>query len=233
MLALAVPGVASALFVRFAPQSALYNTRVLPIWWLCVYLIAGYAVAEVLILAAPGMAEPARRPALGATRRAGHGGPGRAAPRRSPPAGPSRPSPPTSCPGPTPPRPRRCRPATDVGRRRGAGRARAPGYPGEVSGGESRWRRRPRVRPHRSPPRRPGACRGRRGPGGAARGPGRLGAGGAPAAARHPGDRLQARARQRAGQQRLGLGAVELLRRRAQARMGRDARRHRRRPWTR
>jgi hypothetical protein len=54
MLMLAVSGVASALFVRFAPQSALYNTRVLPIFWLCVYLIAGYAVAELLITAAKG-----------------------------------------------------------------------------------------------------------------------------------------------------------------------------------
>jgi hypothetical protein len=54
MLMLAVSGVASLLFVRYAPQSALYNTRVLPIYWLCVYLIAGYAVAEVLILGARG-----------------------------------------------------------------------------------------------------------------------------------------------------------------------------------
>ena len=54
MLALAVAAAASALFVRFAPQSALYNTRVLPIWWLCVYLLAGYAVAELLIMAARG-----------------------------------------------------------------------------------------------------------------------------------------------------------------------------------
>ncbi|HEY5023940.1 MAG TPA: hypothetical protein VII76_03105 [Acidimicrobiales bacterium] len=54
MLALTVAGVASALFVRFAPQSALYNTRVLPIYWLCVYLVAGFAVAELLIMAARG-----------------------------------------------------------------------------------------------------------------------------------------------------------------------------------
>ena len=54
MLALAVPGVVAALFVWKAPQSALYNTRVLPLWWLCVYLVAGYAVAEVLVMAARG-----------------------------------------------------------------------------------------------------------------------------------------------------------------------------------
>ncbi|MDR3647718.1 MAG: 6-pyruvoyl-tetrahydropterin synthase-related protein [Acidimicrobiales bacterium] len=54
VLALAVPGIASALFVWKAPQGALYNTRVLPLWWLCVYLVAGYAVGEVLVLAARG-----------------------------------------------------------------------------------------------------------------------------------------------------------------------------------
>jgi hypothetical protein len=52
ILALAVPGVASAFFVWLAPQSALYNTRVLPIWWICVYLLAGYAVAELCIVVA-------------------------------------------------------------------------------------------------------------------------------------------------------------------------------------
>ena len=54
VLALVVSGTVGALFVRFAPQSALYNTRVLPIWWLCVYLIAGYGVGELLVLAAQG-----------------------------------------------------------------------------------------------------------------------------------------------------------------------------------
>ncbi len=54
MLTVALPGVISAFFVWLAPQSALYNTRVLPIWWLCVYLMAGYAVAEMLILGALG-----------------------------------------------------------------------------------------------------------------------------------------------------------------------------------
>ena len=54
MLTIALPGAVSAFFVWLAPQSALYNTRVLPIWWLCVYLMAGYGVAEVLILGASG-----------------------------------------------------------------------------------------------------------------------------------------------------------------------------------
>jgi len=54
ILALAVPGVVSALYVWKAPQTALYNTRVLPLWWLCAYLVAGYAVAEVLVMAARG-----------------------------------------------------------------------------------------------------------------------------------------------------------------------------------
>jgi hypothetical protein len=54
MLAMAVPGIVSALYVWKAPQTALYNTRVLPLWWLCVYLLAGYATAEILIIAARG-----------------------------------------------------------------------------------------------------------------------------------------------------------------------------------
>ncbi len=54
LLALAAPGVAAAFFVWKAPQGALYNTRVLPLWWLCVYLAAGYGVAEVLVMAARG-----------------------------------------------------------------------------------------------------------------------------------------------------------------------------------
>ena len=52
VLALAVPGILSALFVWKAPQSSLYNTRVLPLWWLCVYLIAGYALGELGVLGA-------------------------------------------------------------------------------------------------------------------------------------------------------------------------------------
>jgi len=52
VLSLAVVGGIAALFVRYAPQSALYNARVLPIWWIVVYLLAGYAVAEVCVLGA-------------------------------------------------------------------------------------------------------------------------------------------------------------------------------------
>jgi hypothetical protein len=52
MLSLTVLGALAALFVRFAPQSALYNARVLPVWWIVVYLLAGYGVAEVLIAGA-------------------------------------------------------------------------------------------------------------------------------------------------------------------------------------
>jgi len=52
VLALAVVGIIAALFVRFAPQTALYNARVLPLWWIVVYLLAGYAFAELGILTA-------------------------------------------------------------------------------------------------------------------------------------------------------------------------------------
>ncbi len=79
ILSLTVAGVAAALFVRYAPQSALYNTRVLPIYWLCVYLVAGYGVAELLIIGGAGLAQPARRPAVGAPGPPHPGGPGRGA----------------------------------------------------------------------------------------------------------------------------------------------------------
>ena len=52
MLALTAVGVLAALMVRFAPQTALYNARVLPIWWIVVYLLAGYAFAELGIVVA-------------------------------------------------------------------------------------------------------------------------------------------------------------------------------------
>jgi 6-pyruvoyl-tetrahydropterin synthase related domain len=54
VLALSVSAIIAALFVRFAPQSALYNTRVLPIWWLCIYLVAAHGAAELLIALARG-----------------------------------------------------------------------------------------------------------------------------------------------------------------------------------
>jgi hypothetical protein len=36
----------SAAAVVLEPQGKLYNTRFVPLWWICVYLLAGYAVAE-------------------------------------------------------------------------------------------------------------------------------------------------------------------------------------------
>ncbi|HMK64022.1 MAG TPA: hypothetical protein VK386_10410, partial [Acidimicrobiales bacterium] len=49
-----VLGVGSALAVVLDPQGKLYNTRFLPLWWLCVYLMVGYAVAEVGVAVASG-----------------------------------------------------------------------------------------------------------------------------------------------------------------------------------
>ncbi len=39
---------ASALAVIFDPQGSLYNTRFLPLWFLCIYLLAGWGIAAVL-----------------------------------------------------------------------------------------------------------------------------------------------------------------------------------------
>jgi len=52
ILSLAVVGGIAALFVRYAPQTSLYNARVDPIWWIVVYLMAGYGVAEVAVAGA-------------------------------------------------------------------------------------------------------------------------------------------------------------------------------------
>ena len=43
---LATLGTISAVALVLDPQGKLYNTRFLPLWWLCVYLLAGYFVAE-------------------------------------------------------------------------------------------------------------------------------------------------------------------------------------------
>ncbi|MHB8682429.1 MAG: hypothetical protein ACYDA2_10105 [Acidimicrobiales bacterium] len=43
---LAVLGTAAALALVLDPQGKLYNTRFLPLWWVCVYLLAGLCVAE-------------------------------------------------------------------------------------------------------------------------------------------------------------------------------------------
>jgi hypothetical protein len=43
---LAILGAAAAGALVLDPQGKLYNTRFLPLWWLCAYLLAGYFVAE-------------------------------------------------------------------------------------------------------------------------------------------------------------------------------------------
>ena len=88
MMLFGVLGVLSALAVVFEPQGKLYNTRFLPLWWICVYLLAGYAVAEggvVLATVRPPLAQPRfweRRPSP-PTR-------GRARPRATPHGAPRR-----------------------------------------------------------------------------------------------------------------------------------------------
>jgi hypothetical protein len=47
-LFIALMGGVSAAVVCLDPQSALYNVRFLPMWFLCMYLMAGYATAEVV-----------------------------------------------------------------------------------------------------------------------------------------------------------------------------------------
>ena len=49
---LAVLGAGSAVALVVDPQGKLYNTRFLPLWWLAVYLVAGYALAEVSVAVA-------------------------------------------------------------------------------------------------------------------------------------------------------------------------------------
>jgi hypothetical protein len=44
-LLFSVLGVCSLLAVRFDPQGALYNVRLLPLWFLCLYLLVGWLVA--------------------------------------------------------------------------------------------------------------------------------------------------------------------------------------------
>lgn len=50
-LLFSVLGGSAALAVRFDPQGALYNVRLLPLWFLCVYLMAGW-LASVVVRAA-------------------------------------------------------------------------------------------------------------------------------------------------------------------------------------
>jgi hypothetical protein len=49
---LAVLGGLAAGALVLDPQGKLYNTRFLPLWWLCVYLVAGYCLAELGVLVA-------------------------------------------------------------------------------------------------------------------------------------------------------------------------------------
>ena len=43
---LTIMAVLAALIFRFAPQARLWNARVLPFWFLCLYLLAGVAFSE-------------------------------------------------------------------------------------------------------------------------------------------------------------------------------------------
>ncbi|MHB1502713.1 MAG: 6-pyruvoyl-tetrahydropterin synthase-related protein [Acidimicrobiales bacterium] len=52
MLVMAILGAVSAVAFVADPQGKLYNARFLPLWILCVYLLAGYAVAEVATIVA-------------------------------------------------------------------------------------------------------------------------------------------------------------------------------------
>ncbi|HUO47190.1 MAG TPA: hypothetical protein VMU09_00015 [Acidimicrobiales bacterium] len=46
MILFGVLAAVSAAAVVLEPQGKLYNTRFVPLWWICVYLLAGFAVAE-------------------------------------------------------------------------------------------------------------------------------------------------------------------------------------------
>ena len=47
MLIVTTLGVGSGIALVIDPQGKLYNTRFLPLWWLCAYLAAGYALGEL------------------------------------------------------------------------------------------------------------------------------------------------------------------------------------------
>ena len=61
-LFIAVMGGFSAAVICLDPQGKLYNVRFLPLWFLCLYLMAGYALAEVVSGAGPVEPPPAPRP---------------------------------------------------------------------------------------------------------------------------------------------------------------------------
>jgi len=51
-LLFSVLGLASALTLIFDPQGSLYNTRFLPLWFVCVYVMAGWGFAVIVVSAA-------------------------------------------------------------------------------------------------------------------------------------------------------------------------------------
>ncbi len=51
-LVFSVLGFAAALGLRFDPQGKLYNVRLLPLWFICVYLMAGWAIGVGVIVVA-------------------------------------------------------------------------------------------------------------------------------------------------------------------------------------
>jgi len=54
----------AALVFRFAPQGRLWNARALPFWFLCIYLLAALALAELGPALARGLSRDANRPGL-------------------------------------------------------------------------------------------------------------------------------------------------------------------------
>ncbi len=52
---LTVMTVLAALVFRFAPQARLWNARVIPFWYLCLYLLAGLAFYEIGVMVAEGL----------------------------------------------------------------------------------------------------------------------------------------------------------------------------------
>lgn len=72
---LAVLGGGSALALVLDPQGKLYNTRFLPLWFLCAYLLAGYLVAEVGVAIATWWRHLGFREALAASGSLAAGGP--------------------------------------------------------------------------------------------------------------------------------------------------------------
>ena len=61
-LFIAVMGGFSAAVVCLDPQGKLYNVRFLPLWFLCLYLMAGYALAETVSAVGPVEPPPPPRP---------------------------------------------------------------------------------------------------------------------------------------------------------------------------